>query len=81
MTTTTAPPITPPDTTIDDDHAPSDKRRIGIGKVLAWTFTGLVIIASLFPFYWILRTWCFNVVMARQGRPSRLRRPVCRCGV
>jgi multiple sugar transport system permease protein len=56
MTATTAPPITPPDTTTDDDHAPPDKRRIGIGKVLAWIFTGLVIIASVFPFYWILRT-------------------------
>src|SRR5689334_8937187 len=56
MTATTAPPITPPATTTDDDHMPSDKPRIGIGKVLAWIFTGLVIIASVFPFYWILRT-------------------------
>ncbi|XVV17256.1 carbohydrate ABC transporter permease [Actinoplanes sp. CA-131856] len=29
---------------------------VNVGRVLAWTFMILVILASLFPFYWMLRT-------------------------
>lgn len=33
-----------------------EKEKFNVGKALAWTFMILVIIASLFPFYWMLRT-------------------------
>ncbi|MFC5823616.1 carbohydrate ABC transporter permease [Nonomuraea insulae] len=53
MATVTAPAAS-------DAHAagpePPPKPRIGIGRVLAWVFMGLVIAASVFPFYWVLRT-------------------------
>src|SRR5919202_2580487 len=32
------------------------RRRLGVGRVLAWAFTILVILVSLFPFYLMLRT-------------------------
>ncbi|GAB2956994.1 carbohydrate ABC transporter permease [Nonomuraea fastidiosa] len=37
-------------------HEPPPKPRPGIGRILAWAFMVLVIFASLFPFYWVLRT-------------------------
>lgn len=36
--------------------APVDDKKFDVGRAVAWTFMGLVILASLFPFYWILRT-------------------------
>jgi multiple sugar transport system permease protein len=36
--------------------APPEKTRFNIGRALAWTFMVLVILVSLFPFYWMLRT-------------------------
>ena len=36
--------------------APAEKRRFDVGRALAWVFMGLVILGSLFPFYWMLRT-------------------------
>ncbi|MFV0458177.1 MAG: carbohydrate ABC transporter permease [Actinomycetales bacterium] len=38
---------TPPD---------QEKKRFSFGRAAAWTFMVLVILASLFPFYWMLRT-------------------------
>jgi multiple sugar transport system permease protein len=35
---------------------PPEKARFGVGRALAWAFMILVIVVSLFPFYWILRT-------------------------
>ncbi|MEV4475510.1 carbohydrate ABC transporter permease [Nonomuraea salmonea] len=35
---------------------PPRRPRPGIGRIIAWTFMVLVIIGSLFPFYWVLRT-------------------------
>jgi multiple sugar transport system permease protein len=32
------------------------RRRVPVGRGLAWTFMVLVIFVSLFPFYWMLRT-------------------------
>ncbi|WP_043619176.1 carbohydrate ABC transporter permease [Nonomuraea candida] len=52
MATVTAPAAS-------DDRAAGPrppKPRFGLGRALAWTFMVLVIIASLFPFYWMLRT-------------------------
>ena len=46
--------FTPPTTTASS--APPDKPRFGIGRALAWLFMILVILGSLFPFYWMLRT-------------------------
>src|SRR3954452_8112528 len=36
--------------------APVRRRRFGWGRSLAWAFMVLVILASLLPFYWMLRT-------------------------
>src|SRR5919112_6435741 len=35
---------------------PAAKSRFGAGRALAWVFMILVILISLFPFYWMLRT-------------------------
>lgn len=35
---------------------PPEGPRFNVGRALAWTFMILVIIVSLFPFYWMLRT-------------------------
>jgi multiple sugar transport system permease protein len=35
---------------------PPAKAGFNVGRALAWTFMVLVIVASLFPFYWMLRT-------------------------
>ncbi|WP_245995494.1 carbohydrate ABC transporter permease [Luteococcus japonicus] len=42
--------------------------KFSFGKVLAWTAMALIIIASLFPFYWILRT-------ALSTNPSLVQQP------
>ncbi|MDT7724863.1 MAG: multiple sugar transport system permease protein [Actinomycetota bacterium] len=36
--------------------APKDPRSFNLGRLLAWAFMILVILVSLFPFYWMLRT-------------------------
>jgi multiple sugar transport system permease protein len=46
--TTTAPAPAP--------TAAEEKSRFNVGRTLAWVFMGLMIFASLFPFYWMLRT-------------------------
>ncbi|WP_328998887.1 carbohydrate ABC transporter permease [Kribbella sp. NBC_00709] len=38
------------------DAPPAEPRRLNFGRALAWTFMILVILVSLFPFYWMLRT-------------------------
>lgn len=38
------------------DGQPAEPRRLSFGRALAWTFMILVIVVSLFPFYWMLRT-------------------------
>jgi multiple sugar transport system permease protein len=35
---------------------PRERRRFNTGRALAWVFMLLVILVSLFPFYWMLRT-------------------------
>ncbi|MFI5710698.1 carbohydrate ABC transporter permease [Kribbella sp. NPDC051620] len=40
----------------NDVPPPAPPRRFSIGRGLAWTFMILVILVSLFPFYWMLRT-------------------------
>src|SRR5688500_1427463 len=32
------------------------RRPRGIGRAIAWIILGLVLLATLFPFYWMLRT-------------------------
>src|SRR3954452_13541566 len=51
----------PPATTVGPAPAPStvqppERRRFGFGRALAWAFMIFVILVSLFPFYWMLRT-------------------------
>src|SRR5690242_6160639 len=44
-------------TTVATTAAPvTAKRRFGFGRTAAWAFMILVILISLFPFYWMLRT-------------------------
>src|SRR3954451_10353043 len=49
-TVTTDAPAVP--TVVD----PPEKAGFNIGRALAWVFMILIIFASLFPFYWMLRT-------------------------
>jgi multiple sugar transport system permease protein len=51
---TTAVPVAAPDT--DSTRPPSPKAGFNVGRAFAWLFMILVILASLFPFYWMLRT-------------------------
>lgn len=51
--TTTAP--APPAASVTHDNPP-EKPGLNVGRALAWVFMGLVILGSLFPFYWMLRT-------------------------
>jgi multiple sugar transport system permease protein len=52
--TTTAP--TPAVQAVHPAAEPPAKAGFNVGRALAWTFMVLVIVASLFPFYWMLRT-------------------------
>ena len=57
MATTTTPPATTvgapaPERIVE----PPEPRKFSFGRALAWVFMILVIVASLFPFYWMLRT-------------------------
>ena len=57
MTLDTAPPATtigpePVGRTVE----PPEPRKFSVGRAIAWAFMILVILASLFPFYWMLRT-------------------------
>ncbi|WP_230859302.1 carbohydrate ABC transporter permease [Actinoplanes aureus] len=57
MALDTAPPATtvgpaPPARTVE----PPEPRHFSFGRALAWTFMVIVIVLSLFPFYWMLRT-------------------------
>src|SRR5919199_908465 len=57
MTLDTAPPAT----TVGPTPAartvqPPEPKKFSFGRALAWTFMTLVIVISLFPFYWMLRT-------------------------
>lgn len=39
-----------------DPPPPRRRRRPSAGRILAWTFMILVVLVTLFPFYWMLRT-------------------------
>ncbi|MEH0573642.1 carbohydrate ABC transporter permease [Streptomyces sp. B21-108] len=52
VATTTAPP---PATTTTTGARPV-RRRIAFGRAAAWTAMGLIVLITLLPFYWILRT-------------------------
>ena len=57
MSTLTTPPAAAPGASEPvRDVAPPERRRFGVGRALAWAFMVLVILASVFPFYWVLRT-------------------------
>ena len=57
MALDTAPPVTtagaPP---VPREVEPPEPKKFSIGRAFAWAFMILVIAASLFPFYWMLRT-------------------------
>ncbi|MGY4770225.1 carbohydrate ABC transporter permease [Kribbella sp. CWNU-51] len=58
MTTDTTPKVAPapPPVVREPAATPSEPHRFSAGRALAWTFMILVILVSLFPFYWMLRT-------------------------
>ncbi|MFF3990731.1 carbohydrate ABC transporter permease [Streptomyces sp. NPDC001797] len=37
-----------------------DPRRLSPGRAVAWTYLGVIVVVTLFPFYWILRTALSN---------------------
>jgi multiple sugar transport system permease protein len=47
-------------TVAEQTHVPTvsrrRRRRVSIGRVIAWAWIVIVLIAMIFPFYWILRT-------------------------
>jgi multiple sugar transport system permease protein len=50
-------------TAITATTRPAERRRIrrfGIGKTAAWTYITIVLVITIFPFYWILRTALSN---------------------
>jgi multiple sugar transport system permease protein len=51
MTTTAPVPVSAPVATTTG----GEQKKFNVGRAAAWVFMGLVILASLFPFYWILR--------------------------
>src|SRR4051812_22589939 len=55
-TTTTPPATTVGDAIIARVVEPPEPKKFGVGRAIAWAFMILVIAASLFPFYWMLRT-------------------------
>lgn len=57
MTTDTEPAVaTANPLAVRRDGPPTEPRRLSFGRAIAWTFMILVIVISLFPFYWMLRT-------------------------
>jgi multiple sugar transport system permease protein len=58
MTTDLTPTVATaaPDVAVRRDAPPPEGRSFNFGRALAWTFMILVILVSLFPFYWMLRT-------------------------
>jgi multiple sugar transport system permease protein len=57
MTTDITPAVaTAAPVTVRRDSTPSEPRRLNLGRALAWTFMIIVVLVSLFPFYWMLRT-------------------------
>jgi multiple sugar transport system permease protein len=57
MSTDTTPTVaTAAPVVVRREARPSEPRQLNFGRVLAWTFMILVILVSLFPFYWMLRT-------------------------
>ncbi|GIF71558.1 carbohydrate ABC transporter permease [Asanoa siamensis] len=51
--------------------ATAARRRVPLGKVLAWIVLGLFLLATLFPFYWMLRT-SFSTNGALAGHANSL---------
>ncbi|MFI6428099.1 carbohydrate ABC transporter permease [Promicromonospora sp. NPDC050880] len=53
-------------------HRPSSaRRRLSPGRALAWTYLGAVVLVTIFPFYWIVRT-SFSNNYALITNPSSL---------
>jgi multiple sugar transport system permease protein len=55
-TATTPPTVTDPAEPATRRTEPPKERRFNVGRILAWAFMIAVIVVSLFPFYWVLRT-------------------------
>jgi multiple sugar transport system permease protein len=56
MATATTPPVLTDPQAAEAPMQRPEKAGFNIGRAFAWLFMILVIIASLFPFYWMLRT-------------------------
>lgn len=57
MTAVASPPrLTRPEPAPTDSRREAPRRRIGLGRVLAWSALVVLLVVTLFPFYWMLRT-------------------------
>ncbi|UKJ63282.1 carbohydrate ABC transporter permease [Cellulosimicrobium cellulans] len=57
MTTTAPAPVAPPTRRTPTEPAPQrHRRRVTPGRVLGWVVLVLLMIVTIFPFYWMLRT-------------------------
>lgn len=57
MTAVATPPrVTRPEPTPVDTRRAAPRRRIGLGRILAWSALVVLLVVTLFPFYWMLRT-------------------------
>src|SRR2546429_6924714 len=57
MATATTPPVaTTGPAAGARETTPPEPRHFNVGRAFAWVFMILVILVSLFPFYWMLRT-------------------------
>jgi multiple sugar transport system permease protein len=43
-------------TAVRSSSPPRRRRKISVGKIIAWVFLGFAILTILFPFWWIIRT-------------------------
>jgi multiple sugar transport system permease protein len=55
-TATTPPVISDPTIGTPPREAPPERAGFNVGRAFAWAFMVLVVLVSLFPFYWMLRT-------------------------
>ena len=56
MAIDTVPPAAATPSPVAEHEAPPERAGFNIGRALAWLFMIIVIVVSLFPFYWMLRT-------------------------
>src|SRR3954447_17502926 len=73
MAIDTEPPVATTGTPVNErEVGPPERAGFNVGRALAWLFMILVILASLFPFYWMLRTALSSNTALSAGSDSLL---------